>query len=123
MNTIEEMKNKPFDLDDDLLSEYPEMQALSGIPVKEAPRDTWTVSAAYVNLRSVERRLPDVEAGRKTIGIEYALQLVGKCLDELAATEKYDGFVSTERQKFDQLSSRASETIGDKVRGMDSVYR
>lgn len=95
------------------------MQALSG---KQAQPDAFTVSAAYVNLRTVERRLPDVEARRPTISIEYVLGLAGECLDELAATGKYNGFVSAERQKFDELSSRASEVIGNKVR-TNGVYK
>ena len=126
-NEINEMKskmgNEPFKLDDSLLRDYPEMQALSGMPTKEVPPDTWRVSVAYMNLRTVERCLSNVEAGRQTIDIEYLLKLVRRSLDELAVTEKYGRFVAAERQKLDQLSNRASELIGDKVRGRDAVYR
>jgi len=114
---IPEFGNKPFNLDENLLREYPEMQALSGIPRKYAPEDAWTVSATYWTLRTVESFLDYVRAGRPTGNIRDNLKDVGEGLDELAATGKYDRFVTSERQKFDQLVSRASELklIGNKV--------
>ncbi|MBI2147735.1 hypothetical protein HYU19_04635 [Candidatus Woesearchaeota archaeon] len=117
-----EEANQPFNLDESLLREYPEMQPLSGLPARDAPQDTWIVSAVYVNLRTVERCLPDIKARKPTISIEYHLTSVKKSLDTLAGTGRYDRFVAAERQKLDELTERACELIGNKVR-TDSVYQ
>lgn len=118
------LEHEPFNLDDSLLREYPEMQVLSGIKRKDMPDDTLTVSAAYTYLRAAERNLPTIEEKRPTASIEYLLKLAKESLDDLTAIGKYDRFIATEKQKLEEITSKASELIGNKVRiESEGVYR
>lgn len=114
-----------FKLDNELLREYPEMQKLSDIhipiPISQTALEALTVSAAYVNRRSMEKCLPRVEAGLNTINFEYSLRLIKKSHQKLEKI--YPAFVQKEREKLAVLLEEMNTIIGNKRRRKDGVYR
>ena len=122
---LDEMKNEPFVLRQQLLEEYPEMKKLSGLPKKEAPQDTWEVSQVYVNGRTIDSWIKDVQEGKTKGNIEYLLKVVGDGLKELSALNKpeYQNFITKESAKLEKRKEEAKKAIGDKKRGSDEVYR
>jgi|GEM_PF-1612274 len=127
MDDEELEKNMPFDFDEDLLETYPELKSLSGMTRATADpvifQEVLTISAAYSNLRTVERCLSAIKAGEHTIAIEYHLDSVVQALGQLALTGKYESFVLKEMPRCDEVARKARELIGYKVRGSDGVYR
>ncbi|VVB61155.1 Uncharacterised protein [uncultured archaeon] len=127
MDDLENEENIKFDLGEELLNEYPELKILDGMTRKSARQDIFkevlTISAAYRNLRTIERCLPDITAGKSTICFEYIIDTVVQSLGELAMTKKYGNFVSKEISRGDEVARNIRERIGHKVRGGDGVYR
>jgi hypothetical protein len=121
-------EDRRFDQDEELLAEYPEMVALSGfdLPPSNTSIDDYTpeqmdalaVSAAFVNGRTGERFIDDVEAGKPTGSVEYLLQVTGESLDHLAQRNNpgYQRFIDAERAKLEERHARAKAVIGDKKR-------
>jgi len=120
----DEEQNEPFDLSPELLSAYPEMKGISGLPKKEAPHDTWEVSQVFTNGNTIDSYIVDVENGRSTGNIEYHLQMVEDGLRKLAETNKleYQKFVQEESKKLEERKAKAAQAIGDKKRGSDGIY-
>ena len=114
-----------FDLDPDLLAEYPEMKSISGLPQEEAPKDTWIVSAIFVNGMTIDSFIDDVIDGSPTGSVEYHLDLVDSALRELAALSnpEYNRFIELEAMKLEDRKKRAKAAIGDKKRNMGNMER
>ena len=124
-NEMENRENEPFVLDSQLLADYPEMQKISGLPTKDAPKDIWQVSQVYVNGRTIDSYISNVKAGESTGNIEYHLQMVEDGLNQLDSLNKieYEKFINEERKKLEQRKKEAQEVIGDKKRDTDKGGR
>ena len=120
---LEEEENKPFDLNKQLLEEYPEMEKLSGLPKKDAPKDTWNVSQIYVNGETIDSFIKSVINKKPTGDIEYLLKMVEDGLNELQAQNNpdYENFINKESVKLKDRKSRANQAIGNKKRNIDNM--
>ncbi len=137
-------EDAPFELKGDILTAHPELKDLGdylydagnkkrNARIKEIPR---TISALFVNLRTVENCLTNVEKGEPTVNILYGLDVAQTALADLIRhlseyalhrptdpAPKYAPFTEAERQRFLRIREQAFAVIGEKVRQADSVYR
>jgi hypothetical protein len=114
----DKQNNKKFELNAEILDKYPGLQILP----EEAK---FNISAAYYNMGSVEYFLANVESGEQTGNIEYRLQFIGECLDNL---KKYHNpvlnkFVKDYKNKFADVSKKAKSIVGNKKRGPGGIYK
>jgi hypothetical protein len=118
-------QNEPFDLSPELLSTYPEMQGISGLPKQETPHETLEVSQVFTNGNTIDIYIEYVKAGNTTGSIEYLLQMVENGLRKLSELNKpeYQKFIQEESRKLEERKAKATQAIGDKKRGPDGIYR
>jgi hypothetical protein len=121
--SLEERQNEPFDLDEQLLADYPEMQKLSGVPIKDVQQDVLNASQIYVNGRTLDSYIQSVINKKPSGDIEYHLRMVEDGLNKLKAQNNpdYQDFITKESAKLEVRKDRAERAIGDKKRDMNNM--
>lgn len=84
-----------------------------------------TVSATYMNIRTAERFLVNVQSGIPTGSVEYLLQFVGETIDKLEKSNnpRLNKFIEDHKKKLAETFEKAKSIIGDKKRGQDGIYK
>ena len=148
-------RKAPFSLEEKLLKLHPELRVISGHEINDSamtdPRHiqdnpqlirdgldkgytAMRVSAIWCGLRQIGRLLPDISAGKPTIGFEYHLGLVERGLDyfsvvfrefdlrESTAMDFLKPIIGECNKKYETLARQTSEAIGTKKRGHSAIY-